>query len=174
MEGRNVLEIPANPQAEKAEKRKKLRVAAYSFDEKYHRKKLPYFLDNEKAIIKPAGFFFRERYCFVESIMAGKTTFLQEFLKLLGIKHYQRYHAMQLEEFLAMNLGQYFYTYKNEHEKIIEMVDLRSNGVLKKSLKLLNAYLEVSDIPYSIVSKRDLCRNSSNFKKVYWEICSKN
>lgn len=144
------------------------------FAEKYRRKELPYFLDNEETLIKPAELYFNEGYRFVESIMNKETTFLQELLRLLGIKRYTRFHSFEIEKFLELNRGKRFYIDKGEHEKIIAIINLRRNGVLKRSLGLLNAYLDEEDIPYKIVSERGMCRKSPDFKKTYWKICPKN
>ena len=143
-----------------------------NFAEKYQRSELPNFLDNNFHIIRPALFYSQQRYQFVASIMDGSTSFIEELMKLLPNCSPENYREISLTQYLQENQNKRFYA--KEKEIIIQTINLRQNGILKKSITVLNAFLRAENIPFEIVAQRDLERQSPQFRKTYWEICSKN
>lgn len=147
------------------------------FVEKYSRKKLPYFIDTQLKIIRPAEFFFLQRYSFVQSIMKGKTSFIYELMGMLHLYYPQAYRDIKRRKFLRENLGKRFY--KEDTNALIQALNFRKDGKIKKQLSVLNDCLKEKELPYKLVSQKDCQRSSAKFKKTYWvieknEVCPQN
>ena len=138
------------------------------FADKYRRRELSYFIDTKLEIIRPAEFFFLQRYSFVQSIMEGNITFMYELMGILHRYYPQAYKNIKRRKVLHENLGKRFY--KEDRKTLIQMLNFRTDGKLIKQLSSLNDCLKAKELPYKFVSQIDCQRNSDKFKKTYWEI----
>lgn len=136
-----------------------------SFSNKYRFvSNMPKFFDNTMHIVYSAYFKARYDFRFYRSIVKKETSMIDEIEKLLKIPCllYEKVSKnYRLTQYLESNIGKKFF--KPDSEILIEVFDLKKDGHLLKSRKMLNQYLKEYGFEYHI-------NDGKEKRKVYWVI----
>jgi hypothetical protein len=136
-----------------------------SFSNKYRFvPNMPKFFDNTMHIVYPAYFKARYDFRFYRSIIKKETSMIDEVEKLLKIPCllYEKVSKdYRLTQYLESNIGKKFF--KPDREVLIEVFDLKKDGHLLKSRKMLNQYLKEYGFKYHI-------NDGKEKRKAYWVI----
>lgn len=122
------------------------------FQDKYRfESNMPKFFDNKMEIIYPAYFKAEHDYAFYKKITTKETSFVKEVCKELK-RPCRWYEKMtpddELESYLESNLGRKYF--KADKEELAKIFDIRKDGHLLKSVKIMNQYLENNGFKYCI------------------------
>lgn len=125
---------------------------------------MPKFFDNSMHIVYPAYFKSRHDFRFYRSIVKKEISMIDEVEKLLKIPCllYEKVSKdYRLTQYLESNIGKKFF--KPDREVLIEVFDLKKDGHLLKSRKMLNQYLKEYGFKYHI-------NDGKEKRKAYWVI----
>lgn len=143
------------------------------FNEKYKREELPYFLQHDYGVIKPALTYFLDRFNYIEKICNKEIYYQNEIRTILKMprKKIKKIHAVTpnevLKEYLSDRKGKKLFL--QEKEELINIFNIRKDDKLINHIEQLNTYLSVNSIPFHIVSGRE-STDTVNRNMRYWMI----
>ena len=120
--------------------------------------------DNSHHLVKPAYYKASNDCAFYRDILNKKTSLVQqveESLKLPIIPYEQVSKDYKLNYYLSRNVGRKYF--KDDRNELIEKINLRQDGHIKSSFKLLNQCLMESDVDF-------ILKSGTDNRKVYWTI----
>lgn len=138
------------------------------FRERYLRKRLPDFFDNQSNLIFPTYYKAHEDYMFYRAIVNKVTSLHQQVAIALqkNIIHYEEAERhYSLLTYLSQNVGRRYF--KQDRNELVEMFNIRDSYRLQKSIGVLNQYLIENNIGYELQSVR-AGRNEG--RETYWII----
>ena len=125
---------------------------------------IPLMFDNSQHLVKPAYYKALSDCAYYRDILDKKASLVQqvrESLKLPIIPYERVSKDYKLNYYLSQNVGRKYF--KDDRNELIEKINLRQDGHIKSSFKLLNQYLMESDVDF-------ILKSGTDNRKVYWTI----
>lgn len=125
---------------------------------------IPLMFDNSHHLVKPAYYKALSDCAFYRDILHKKTSLVQqvkESLKLTIIPYERVSKDYKLNYYLSQNVGRKYF--KDDRNELIEKINLRQDGHIKSSFKLLYQCLMEGNVDFTLKSGIDN-------RKVYWTI----
>lgn len=125
---------------------------------------IPLMFDNSQHLVKPAYYKALSDCAFYRDILDKKASLVQqvrESLKLPIIPYERVSKDYKLNYYLSQNVGRKYF--KDDRNELIEKINLRQDGHIKSSFKLLYQCLMESNVDFTLKSGIDN-------RKVYWTI----